>query len=118
MTDIAALAAVHASWVDNRSRATAENIANADTPDFRRAEAASFAETLKGVPDDGGFAMTRSHVDHLNVYAGASNAHIRRGGDVSLQREMVDLAANRREHDLNVAISASFHRFHMTVARP
>lgn len=117
--DITALAARHAGWVDARSQITAQNIAHVDTPGYRRAAGPHFAETLA---TKNPFALRATHPSHLGPSAAPTSPavasfNVRREGPVRLQTEMVDLAANRRAHDLNVAISAAFHRFHMSVAR-
>lgn len=114
--DITALAATHARWVEQRSRVTAENIANVDTPGFRRAQGSSFAAMLEGTGRS--FAMAATHAAHILPDAAATPGFsVEREGAPSLQREMVELAANRRAHDLNVAVSAAFHRFHLATAR-
>lgn len=113
--DINAVASLHARWVETRSRLTAENIANADTPEYRRAAGPAFADVLRGDPRP--VAMRATHPSHIAPEPEAPGFAARREGAVALQREMVDLAANRRAHDLNVAVSAAFHRFHTSVAR-
>ena len=111
--NINALAAVHARWVEARSQLTAENIAHSDTPGHARAVGSNFAAMIGERP----FAMRATHAAHIAPEPIVPGFDVRREGPVRLQDEMVDLAANRRAHDLNVAISAAFHRFHSTVAR-
>ena len=112
--DITALAGTHARWVEARSQLTAENIANVDTPGYERAEGSRFTEMLGGAKP---FAMAATHAAHIAPEPLAPGFDVSREGAVKLQSEMVDLAENRRAHDLNVAISAAFHRFHMSVSR-
>ena len=113
--DITALAATHARWVEARSRVTAENIAHVDTPGYERARGSAFADMLEGTSKP--FGMTATNAAHIAPEPAAPGFETRREGRVNLQFEMVDLSANRRAHDLNVAVSAAFHRFHMSTAR-
>ena len=114
LDSITALAAAHARHTEARSRVTAENIAHVDTPGFQRGRGPVFAQMLGGTSP---FAMTATHPSHIAPDDAAPGFAVTRDGPVKLQHEMVDLAANRRAHDLNVAVSAAFHRFHMSTAR-
>lgn len=113
--DITALAQLHGRWVGERSRVTAENIAHVDTPGFRRGEGPSFGAMLEETARP--FAMHATHPAHIAPAPAAPGFAVSREGAVNLQTEMVALAGERRAHDLNVAITAAFHRFHMQVAR-
>ena len=113
--DITRLAAVHARWVEARSQLTAENIANADTPGYERAAGSSFGDMVSEAARP--FAMRATHAAHLAPEPVTPGFAVDHEGAVRLQSEMVDLAAHRRAHDLNVAVSAAFHRFQLSVAR-
>ncbi len=55
----------------------ATNIANADTPNFK-ARDYDFAAVLAGTSEEGGIALTRTHVGHLPVVdAGATSADLK-----------------------------------------
>jgi flagellar basal-body rod protein FlgB len=47
MADIFALAEQRLAWIDQRQRVVAQNIANADTPDYQPRDLAPFAQMLR-----------------------------------------------------------------------
>lgn len=91
---------------------TAGNVANANTPGFRAKELPGFAEVLATDPT----AMRATRPGHLAPFAsdraeprpedarGEASAN---GNTVSLEREMVNAAAAREQHEMALAIRSA-----------
>lgn len=86
----------------------AQNVANADTPEYKAMDLPSFAETYQ----DSGTAMRASRPGHLTADDAASAPLPHRikgtgapnGNTVSLEQEMVKTAAIRQDHEMALAI--------------
>ena len=87
----------------------AQNVANADTPDFKAMDLPSFAETYH----DSGTPMRATRADHF--FAGdddfqekllrpAKGSAAPNGNTVSLEQEMVKMADVRQDHEVALAI--------------
>ena len=94
------------SWLSDRQRVLADNVANADTPGYRARDLApqDFGAALKSVP---GPATTSSM--HLSGSAGAgglrsrttrSNAKMLSGNTVSVNQEMMKIAETANDFSL------------------
>jgi flagellar basal-body rod protein FlgB len=92
-------------WHQERQRVLAENIANADTPNFRPRDLAP----MKPDATTGGttLALTRTSASHLSLGGGAtqfdsardSNVEVRPAGNaVNLEDEMIKVAANQMDY--------------------
>jgi flagellar basal-body rod protein FlgB len=101
-------------WHQERQRLLAENVANADTPNFRGRDLAppKFDETLTAASVD----LVRTAPSHLSAAAGGGSQfrsereqfEIRPGGNgVSLEDEMMKVAANQMDYQ---AASALYSR--------
>lgn len=95
----------------------AENVANADTPEFKARGIAPFAETYaQGDSPNGGFALKATRGRHMNGTAsgrmpepfddpnGISSPN---GNTVSLENEMLKSLNAKRQHDRALAIYRS-----------
>ncbi|WP_156798425.1 flagellar basal body protein [Ahrensia sp. R2A130] len=111
------MAQQHSNWVEARQKVVAANIAHADTPGFRGSDVAPFASLMSADAKPVGMATT--HAGHM--VADGSDAKIgvvaRDSTGISLESEMAEISAVRREHGLNTAIVKSFHRLYLTSIR-
>lgn len=91
-------------WHQERQRVLAENVANADTPNFRPRDLAP----LKPAPNaSGSLALTRTSSSHLSLGGGAaqfdaardSRVEVRPAGNaVDLEGEMMKVATNQMDY--------------------
>ena len=96
-----------------RQGVIARNIANADTPEYRARDIASFAETFRGETDGAMRATRAGHIGGAGemsraltpVDAGGPSAP--NGNTVSLEGEMVKSVEVKKEHDLALAVYRS-----------
>ena len=95
-----------------RQKLIAQNVANADTPGFRARDLAGFAETYRSRVS---IEMRGTRPGHLtgNSWGGAERIEdtggepAPNGNTVSLEDEMIRVAATRREFDLSLAVTRS-----------
>lgn len=117
--DITALASAHARWSEARHSVLAGNLAHIDTPGARAMEMESFTDALTRSERSGGPAVLATtdaaHLSGRTDNAGFSMTRSESRAD--LQQTMSALGSNRREHEMNTAISAAFHRFQLAVLR-
>jgi len=115
--DLFALAQKHSTWVEARQKVVAANIAHADTPGFRGSDVAPFAALMKA--DAAPVSMAVTHSGHMTT--GDTDAQVgvetRSSVGISLETEMAEISAVRREHGLDTAIVKSFHRLYLTSIR-
>ncbi len=105
LTRMAQALAAHAGA---RLGVIAGNVANADTPGYRRRDIPDFASLMA----DDGATMRATRPGHIAASAGASAFEARvvagagspDGNTVSLEQEMVHAAEARQEHDMALAI--------------
>lgn len=109
--DVFRISAAMARHAGDRQALTAQNIANADTPGYRARRLASFADSYRSTSQ--GIALHQSRAGHLsanNAREGTVRSTLDtsesspNGNSVSLEEEMVQAAANQREHDRALAI--------------
>lgn len=90
-----------------RQRVIAHNLANLNTPNFKRSSV-SFEETLHRAQASGGLALSRTHEHHLKPAAAAVEPRIvtdgstsRRldGNNVDLEREMLEMVSNQLRYN-------------------
>ena len=94
--------------------ASAQNIANADTPGYRAVEVAGFAEIMNS-SGDGPTGQRATRPGHLNRQTHGATVDVRRSSDaidpngntVSLESEMVVAVDAKRQHDRALAIYRS-----------
>ncbi len=100
-------------WAQARQRVLAENVANADTPNFRPRDmvAPKFVpaaeETPPGVPP---VILARTDDGHISGFGMESNPAFRSvetGGSVNLEQEMMKVAGNTMDFQ---AVSALYTR--------
>ena len=115
--DLFSLAQQHSNWVEARLKVVAAYIAHADTPGFRGSDVVPFASLMSADAKPVGMAAT--HPQHMTVDGGDAEIGItvRDGAGISLESEMAEISAVRREHGLNTAIVKSFHRLYLTSIR-
>jgi flagellar basal-body rod protein FlgB len=106
------MARAFAAHAAARQATAARNISNADTPGYRAAEVAGFAETYE---DAGSFALRTTRAGHVGAGRATVEAAIRarpgeaapNGNTVSIEREMLTAAEARQQHDMALAITKS-----------
>lgn len=113
-TDPLALAARRLGWLDRRQAVLAQNIANADTPQFRPRDLTPFARTLAAAMPP---ALARTAPNHLHA-GGRARDGAREdraaaeaapdGNAVSLDREAVRIAETDTAHALAMQVHRSF----------
>ncbi|NKC33671.1 flagellar biosynthesis protein FlgB [Roseomonas sp. BU-1] len=108
------LAARRLGWLDRRQVVLAQNIANADTPDYRPHDLTPFARALAAATPPG---LARTAPGHLagggragpGATADRSVAEaVPDGNAVSLDREAVRMAETDTAHALAMAVHRSF----------
>jgi flagellar basal-body rod protein FlgB len=98
-------------WHQARQRLLAENVANADTPNYRPRDLAppNFAQSLSGV----GVTLTRTSAEHIATdgndgrFAAADGGlyEVRPGGNaVNHEDEMMKLASNQMDYEAVTAL--------------
>jgi flagellar basal-body rod protein FlgB len=102
-----ALAERRITWLEERQRVLAQNIANADTPGYRPRDIGGFQRSLANA-----FAMARTSGRHLDGVGGAARARPERvigdrapnGNAVSLDREAMRVADTDTAHALAMGL--------------
>lgn len=112
--DIFQMASGLAKHASTRQETIAKNIANADTPEYRAKDIASFQETYSGGAM--GTPMKSSRAGHLHGNA-AHNTPIKfldapgpsspNGNTVTLETEMMKATEVRHQHDLAMSVYKS-----------
>ena len=113
------LAFQRSQWLSVRQTTVAENVANANTPNYRARDVEPFEATL----DKTGLAMAATSPGHLSLGTSQVRAAsvqqakswdiTRRGNDVGVERELIKAGEVSRDYALNVSIVKSFHRMWM-----
>ena len=90
-----------------RQRVIAHNLANLNTPNFKRSQV-SFEETLRKAQGQTGITLTRTHERHLQPKTAPAGAKITTdystsnrldGNNVDLEREMLEMVANQLRYN-------------------
>ncbi len=101
-------------WLGQRQAILAQNIANADTPDYRARDVTPFKEIIES--GDSGFVPRVTRPGHLHAAAlpfDLGIAEVRdvetdpNGNSVSLETEMMKAVDVKREHDRALAVYKS-----------
>ncbi|MGB3146998.1 MAG: FlgB family protein [Paracoccaceae bacterium] len=110
MPEVMGMASSMSTNAEQRLAAVARNIANADTPGYRAQSVAPFHDSYR---DSEGLALRTSHPGHLTAVSGhltsarsaEAGGHMSpNGNNVSLEAQMVEAAAIRKDHDLALSI--------------
>ena len=111
MSDISESLAISASGMrahSSRLRLTSENLANSDTPGYRR-KLASFDQVLEGGSKTGLVRKGRTHLDQTELPKVHNPAHPMadengyvRGTNVNLMIEIADAREAQRSYDANL----------------
>jgi flagellar basal-body rod protein FlgB len=114
------LAFQRSQWLSVRQTAVAENVANANTPNFRARDVEPFSATLDQTEQ---LAMATTNPGHIAFDASLTQASAvspakswdikSSGNDVSLERELIKAGEVSRDYALDVSIVKSFHRMWM-----
>lgn len=122
--DIFRMSSAMASHASRRHAIAAENMANSDTPGFKAMRVSAFADLVDGGT---GFGMRATRAGHMHgTSAHLENAPIKletdgpspNGNTVSVESEMLEAVAARREHDRALTIYKSALKIlHSTLAR-
>ena len=103
------------AWLTARQAVVAENVANADTPDYKTKDIAPFEDVLNQV----GMKMVADNEAHIAM--GGSSEGVARTGqqdwvvmttdkDVTIEQEMLKAGEVSRSYSLNTSIVKAFHR--------
>ena len=111
-TEVQSMARALAAHAAARQGVIAHNVANADTPGFRAAEIASFADVYTGQSQ---MPLRATRAGHIAGGArqlefgprAAPGETSPNGNSVSLEREMMQAADARHQHELALAITRS-----------
>jgi flagellar basal-body rod protein FlgB len=113
------LAFQRSQWLSIRQTAVAENIANANTPNYRTKDVEPFAATL----DKTELAMAATNPRHLSLASSPVRSAavekprswdvVSHGNDVSLEKELIKGGEVSRDYSLNANLVKSFHRMWM-----
>ena len=111
------LAFQRAQWLSVRQAAVAENVANANTPNFRARDVEPFEATL----DKTALDMASTNPGHISLASTQVRAAPQsrtfditsKGNDVSLENELIKAGEVTRDYSINVSIVKSFHRMWM-----
>ncbi|MCB1430900.1 MAG: flagellar basal body rod protein FlgB [Alphaproteobacteria bacterium] len=114
------LASQHMTWLAQRQSVLANNVANADTPDYRAKDVGSFETTLDHV--DTGLIQTDPRHQQISFTspgpAGLVEAPMwdqsHSGNTVSIERELMEISQTSRMMSVDTAITKSFHRMMLT----
>jgi flagellar basal-body rod protein FlgB len=114
------LAFQRAEWLSVRQTTVAENIANANTPNFRARDVEPFEATL----DKTALAMSATSSGHLMLASapvrageGRRSFDITSGSGISLEQELIKAGEVSRDYALDINIVKSFHRMWMASVR-
>jgi len=117
------LAFQRSGWLSVRQTTVAQNVANANTPNYRAQDVEPFEATL----DKTGLPMMATSPGHLSLESAPVRASVvqkarswdiaRHGNDVSLEKELIKAGEVNRDYSLDVSIVKSFHRMWMASAK-
>jgi flagellar basal-body rod protein FlgB len=110
------LAATRLGWLDRRQTVLAQNVANADTPQYRPRDLTPFARTLAATRPPGLARTSPGHLAAASGPDGRGDARVDRqvaeatpdGNAVSLDREAVRIAETDTAHALAMQVHRSF----------
>lgn len=114
--DVFSTAMAMARHAGHKQALSARNVANADTPGYRAVDLPEFHSVMRDMPA-GGLATRTGHMhgnrDGLMMPEERRDAQDPNGNTVSLELEMIDAVAAKRQHDRALMI----YRHGMTVLR-
>lgn len=96
------------SWLNERQRVVAENVANADTPGFTARDLTQPADFARALDRAGGLQMTRTAANHIAPQGRASRFEVERspdsettldGNSVVVEEQMLKMAESRMAYD-------------------
>ena len=110
------LASQHAEWLAARQSTTAANIANANTPGYKAADAAPFETVLERTQ----LGMAQTNAGHIGVpqdqFRIAETVResawdiSSSGNNVTLEAELMKISENGRMQALDTGVAKTFHR--------
>ncbi|SHI65287.1 flagellar basal-body rod protein FlgB [Palleronia salina] len=104
------LASDRLSWLSARQKVTAENIANANTPDYRAKDVSGFAEMLQG-SRTGSVRLATTDPRHITGSGGPANTSVREGTDrASVIRTIDGNGVDLEDQAIRAAEIADQHR--------
>ena len=110
------VASRHMTWIAERQKVTAANIANADTPGYRAQEVSPFSSYLEG-PSVQLAATSPMHLSlpanearspGIRTGTGWNGSHS--GNTVSIEKELMTASSSNRMMNIDASITRSFHR--------
>ena len=115
------LAFQRAQWLSARQATVAENVANANSPNFRARD----IEPFEAILDRTALEMNSTRPGHISLAGAQVHTSPKsrtwdvtsNGNDVSLEKELIKAGEVTRDYSLTVAIVKSFHRIWMAGVR-
>ncbi|MBO0903626.1 flagellar basal body rod protein FlgB [Jiella sonneratiae] len=111
------------AWLTARQSVVAENVANADTPDYKAKDIAPFEDVLNQI----GMRMVADNEAHISMGSGATEGVAHTGKqdwvvdttdkDVSLEQEMLKAGEVSRAYSLNTSIVKAFNRMVLSTVK-
>lgn len=118
------------AWLTQRQRVLAENVANADTPNYRPHDLQSFSETLRAGSSEADLRLVRTNKHHLDSASISPNAqseeiNARRvyettpsGNGVVLEEQMAKINETAISHRLATQLYRKYLSFAKMAASP
>jgi flagellar basal-body rod protein FlgB len=110
------LAVQKADWLSTRQSVLAQNVANANTPQYRAKDIVPFESFLENTK----LTMATTSARHINVSPGELESPrtgqdrrgetVQSGNNVSLENELLKLGETNSQFALNTGLIKSFHR--------
>ncbi len=118
MKDLAVFSIGHlrTQWLEARTSALANNVANADTPGYKPRDIVPFEAALRDArvmverTNQGHFAPDRIAGGDFDFVPRAETASKHSGNGVSLELEMASLGEARSQHSMVTGVLGAFHR--------
>ncbi len=115
------------SWLDERQRVIAQNVANADTPGYVSRDLNQPTDFARALAEGGGVRMVRTSAMHISP-AGASARFESRaapdsettldGNSVVVEEQMLKMAESRMAYDAAIGFYQKSMQMLRTAARP
>lgn len=111
------------AWLTARQSVVAQNVANADTPEYKTKDIAPFEDVLHDI----GVRLVTDNSAHLSIGGGQSEGVARTGQrewtvetsdkDVTIEEEMLKGGEIARSYSLNTSIVKAFHRMMLNAVK-
>ena len=115
------------TWLDERQRVIAENVANADTPGYASRDLSQPADFAAALRQGGGLRMTRTSamhiapagpVAHFQAKAAPDSETTLDGNSVVVEEQMLKMAESRMAYDAAIGLYQKSMQMLRMAARP